>query len=121
MNDWSSTMSGDLENKREQINHLAKELNDGGLSRRGLFDRLKGLGVGFGAAFMLGMRQSEANTAANAATATLKSTNPALNDIIEEGKQTRPSGEGAAHEEDRPIQVTFRRFFRRYFRRVYVR
>jgi hypothetical protein len=116
-------MSDDLANKREQVNRIAKELSDGRLSRRSLFDRLKGLGVGFGAAFMLGMKGADAHNApaGDAATATLKSTNAALNAIIEEAPQA-PTGEGAAQAEDRPVQTAYyHRVFRRAFRRVYNR
>jgi hypothetical protein len=108
-----------LENKRKAFGRITKELNDSRLSRRGLLDRLKGLGVGFGAAFMMGIRESGAHTAADA-TARLKSTNTALNDIIEEGPQPRDA-EAAPGADDRPVQTSYVRAFRRVFRRVYGR
>lgn len=109
-------MNDELENKRKELGRITKELNDSRLSRRGLLDRLKGLGVGFGAAFMMGIRESGAHTAADA-TARLKSTNDALNDIIEEAPQPG-AAEGAPGAEDRPAQTSFRRVFRRVYRRI---
>lgn len=116
-------MNDDLENKRKELNHITKELNDSRLSRRGLLDRLKGLGVAFGAAFMLGMKESDAHNAPDA-TARLKSTNTALNNIIEEEPEARPADkvEGAPGAEDRPIQTAFyHRVYRRIYRRIYNR
>jgi hypothetical protein len=72
---------------------------------------------------MLGMKGADAHNApaGDAATATLKSTNAALNKIIEEGPQTAPS-EATPEGEDRPIQTAYyHRVFRRAFRRVYNR
>jgi hypothetical protein len=112
-------MNDELENKRKELGRITKELNASRLSRRGLLNRLKGLGVGFGAAFMMGMRESAAHTAPDA-TAKLKSTNRALNDIIEEGRQPRDA-EGAPGAEDRPVQTSYVRAFRRVYRRVYGR
>src|SRR6516165_10401249 len=72
---------GDRE-KLHQAQEIQRELNDQGLSRRAFLDRLKVLGVGFGAAAMLGVRDFRSD-----ASLSLKSTNPALNNIIEEGRQ----------------------------------
>ena len=105
-------MNDELENKRKELGRITEELNESRLSRRGLLNRLKGLGVGFGAAFMMGIKQSNAHTAADG-TARLKSTNNALNDIIEEGPQPP--------DQDRPVQTSYVRAFRRVFRRVYGR
>src|SRR5262245_19945924 len=116
-------MNDDLENKRKELIQITKELNDSRLSRRGLLNRLKGLGVAFGAGFMLGTKESDAHNAPDA-TARLKSTNPALNNIIEEEPEARPAGEveGAPGAEDRPIQTAFyHRVYRRVYRRVYNR
>ena len=54
---------------------LTKQLNDGRLSRRGLRERLAAIGVGFGAAFVLGLSGAQA-TPSPEATVALKSTNP---------------------------------------------
>ena len=121
--DGSPTMNDDFESKRKEVTHIVSELNGRQLSRRGLLDRLKGLGVGFGAAFMLGMKETHAHNAPDA-TAKLKSTNAALNSIIEEGSQPAPVGEleGATQAEGRPVQTAaYFRGYRRVFRRVYGR
>ena len=99
------------ETKRKALNEITQDINSSRLSRRGLLNRLKGMGVAFGAAVMLGVKESDAHNGP-AATARLKSTNNALNDIIEEGAQAHP-GEG----EERPIQTTYYRVFRRVYRR----
>src|SRR5215475_4820118 len=46
--------------KLQQAQEIQRELNDKGLSRRAFLDRLKVLGVGFGAAAMLGVRDADA-------------------------------------------------------------
>jgi hypothetical protein len=103
------------ETKRKALNEITQDINSSRLSRRGLLNRLKGMGVAFGAAVMLGVKESEAHNGP-AATARLKSTNNALNDIIEEGAQAHP-GDG----EERPIQSAFYRVFRRVYRRFFRR
>jgi hypothetical protein len=103
------------ETKRKALNEITQDINSSRLSRRGLLNRLKGMGVAFGAAVMLGVKESEAHNGP-AATARLKSTNNALNDIIEEGAQAHP-GEG----EERPVQTAYFRVFRRFYRRFYRR
>jgi hypothetical protein len=72
--------------KEHQAQQIQRELNDKGLSRRAFLDRLKVLGVGFGAAAVLGVSDSDADIRSDASV-NLKSTNPALNNIIEEGRQ----------------------------------
>lgn len=111
-------MTDELSNKQQVIKHIEDELRHSKLSRRGLLGRLKGVGIGFGAAFLLGLRQSDAHNAPEAAAA-LKSTNPALNSIIE----AEPTAQPTPQAEDRPMQTAayfrgYRRFFfRRFFRR----
>ncbi len=80
-------------------------------------DSMKGLGVGFGAAFLLGMNKADA--AADAGVK-VKSTNPAIDHIVEEGQAQQPhdTTEGA----DPNMQVAqyfrvYRRGYRRYYRR----
>jgi hypothetical protein len=111
-------MNDELSKKQQLIKHIEDELQHSKLSRRGLLGRLKGVGIGFGAAFLLGIKESDAHSAPEAA-ASLKSTNPVLNNIIEAGPQAEQAEKGA---EDRPIQTAqyfrgYRRFFRRFFRR----
>ena len=64
---------GDRE-KLHQAQEIQRELNDKGLSRRAFLDRLKVLGVGFGAAAMLGVRDADADVRSDASLS-LKSTN----------------------------------------------
>ena len=101
----------------DELSDISNELRSGQLSRRGLSDRLKALGLGFGAAFVLGITGAQASTNPNA-TVALKSTNPAVNSIIQDGTQTgQATADGA-----KPQQIAwFRRFFHRYFNRFYRR
>jgi hypothetical protein len=98
---------GDRE-KLHQAHEIQRELNDKGLSRRAFLDRLKVLGVGFGAAAMLGVRDADADIRSDASLR-LKSTDPALNNIIEEGRQDL-LGDGPN------IQMADGRYSRRYSR-----
>ena len=96
--------------KEHQAQQIQRELNDKGLSRRAFLDRLKVLGVGFGAAAILGVRDADADIRSDASVS-LKSTNPALNNIIEEGRQDL----GA--EGDGPnVQMAYGRYSRGYSR-----
>jgi hypothetical protein len=61
------------ETKRKALNEITQDINSSRLSRRGLLNRLKGMGVAFGAAVMLGVKESDAHNGP-AATARLKST-----------------------------------------------
>ena len=99
-----------------EVADITNELHEGRLSRGELATRLKGLGLGFGAAFVLGM------TGANAATApdsnvVLKSANPALNSIIQSGTES----DQAATDDKLQQLAWFRRWFRRFFNRWYRR
>jgi hypothetical protein len=114
-------MRDDPENKRRELDRISSELSCNRLSRRWLLDRLRGLGVGFGAAFLLGTKQSDAHSAPDAK-ARLKSTNTALSKIIEEAPQETAIGEGESGAEDRSVQTAARRQpYRRIFSRDYVR
>ncbi|HEY5067570.1 MAG TPA: hypothetical protein VIJ04_22435 [Xanthobacteraceae bacterium] len=93
------------------VKDISRELSKGGLSRRGLSDRLKALGIGFGAAFALGMTGAHAATAPDAGVA-LKSTNPVIDNIIQ-GPQMPTANVGT------PMEQTawyHRHYFRGYFR-----
>jgi len=101
----------DYSTKQEpNVGDIAQELRAGRLSRGGLIDRLKGLGIGFGAAFVLGISGANA-TSATQAEAVVKSSNPVLNSIIQEGLQL-PVAEAPALQ-----KVSYYRWFRRFFRR----
>ena len=99
--------------KLKQAQEIQRELNDRGLSRRAFLDRLKVLGVGFGAAAMLGVRDADADVHSDASLS-LKSTNPALNNIIEEGRQDR-LGDGPN------VQMAYSRGYSRGYSRHYAR
>jgi hypothetical protein len=92
-------------------------LHSGRLSRRGLSDRLKALGLGFGAAFVLGITGAQASTNPDAALV-LKSNNPTINAIIQDGT---PTGQTATDAKNFQQVAWFRRFFRRFFNRFYRR
>jgi hypothetical protein len=95
--------------KLQQAQEIQRELNDKGLSRRAFLDRLKVLGVGFGAAAMLGVRDADADVRSDASLS-LKSTNPALNNIIEEGRQDL-LGDGPN------VQMAYSRGYSRHYAR----
>ena len=105
-----------MDRKRLEIEGVDKALKDNKLSRRGLLSQLKGLGIGLGAAAMLGSK-SDAHGAPEA-TVTLKSTNPALNAIIKEAP-VAPAAEAAegANLQQMAYWRVFRRGFSRWFRR----
>src|SRR5437773_918538 len=48
------------ETKRKVLNEITQDINSSRLSRRGLLNRLKGMGVAFGAAVMLGVTEAPA-------------------------------------------------------------
>lgn len=99
-----------------KVADITNELHEGQLSRGGLSNRLKALGLGFGAAFALGMTGAHAATAPDS-NVVLKSTNPALNSIIQNGSQS-----GQAATDDKYQQLAwFHRFFHRFFNRWYRR
>src|SRR3974390_2224368 len=104
-------MSDDFDKVQQEAKRVQKELNENGLSRRGLLNRFNFLGLGFGAAYLLGAQRAEALTRSDdKPDVKIKSTNPALNDIIQDGQEQ--AGEGA---EDR------RAFKTAWFRRWYFR
>ena len=119
-------MSDDLDKRRDELQKIQDELR-GGLSRRNFLDRLKGAGVGFGAAFALGIKNADAHSQADAGVS-VKSTNPAVDDIVAEGKQAALAPDGddqqaghKANPDDQLTRVAYRRFFRRFYRRGYRR
>jgi hypothetical protein len=122
-------MSDDLDKKQEELKKIQEELKEKGLSRRKFLDRLKGAGVGFGAAFVLGANNADARDAADAVS--VKSTNPALDGILEEAKQAQldessenqkvQTREGKVDPDDPLSHMAYRRFYRRGYRRFYRR
>jgi len=99
-----------------EVADITSELHEGRLSRGALANRLKGLGLGFGAAFVLGMTGAHAATAPDA-NVVVKSNNPALASIIQSGTET-----GQTATDDKMQQLSwFRRYFHRFFNRWYRR
>jgi hypothetical protein len=98
------------------VDAIAKELNGGRLSRRGLAERLKALGLGFGAALALGVAGAASAQAATApdAAVTVKSTNAAINSIIQ---QAPVAGVTTATQQMAWYHRYFRRFYTRYYNR----
>jgi hypothetical protein len=110
-------MAGDIEKKQQQKQEIQNDLKSAGVSRRGFIDRIKALGLGFGAAAALGVEGAEARTDPETSV-NLTSTNPALNTIINEGRDE----EKKARADDGKIRTAwFRRWYRRFFRRWYRR
>jgi hypothetical protein len=81
----------DESEKKRQANDLQRELTQTGLSRRAFLDRLTTLGVGFGAASIMGANDADAHGSMDKAI-NVQSTNPALSTIIEEGRQQIDEG-----------------------------
>jgi secreted PhoX family phosphatase len=110
-------MSDDENKKQEELKKIEDELKSGGLSRRNFLNRLSAAGVAFGAAVALGMRDADAAVGSEAGV-DVSSTNPAVDDILAEGKEAEAA---AAGEEGDPLQsmAQYRRYFRyrRYARR----
>jgi hypothetical protein len=98
---------------RLDVSDISRELSEGRLSRSGLADRLKVLGLGFGAAFALGVGGAQAATTPDAAVA-LKSTNVAIDSIIK-GPQVPVAAVGTPLEK----MAFFRRWFRRFYNRFF--
>jgi hypothetical protein len=100
-----------------EVGDITRQLNSGRLSRQGLRERLTALGVGFGAAFVLGLTGAQASSAPEA-TVALKSTNPAVDAIIQNGTQSDQSATVSA-----PLQQLswYNRYFRRFYTRYYHR
>ena len=110
-------MSNESGNKQQELKHLQDALKEGTVSRRSFLDRMKGLGVGFGAAFLLGMKEADAAIDSGV---DVKSTNPAIDKIVKDGQN-----EQALENSDENMQVAqyfrvYRRGYRRY-RRYYRR
>jgi hypothetical protein len=80
------------DSKRKEMDALQADLAGSGLSRRAFLDRLKGLGVGFGAAFILGVNEFDAqakDAPVPAEGLSVQSSNPAVDAIIGEGQEDR--------------------------------
>ena len=95
--------------KQQELEKLQEELKSSGMSRRKFLDRLKAAGIGFGAFAVIGNEAAQAHTGE---AVSLNSTNPAIGNIIDEGRAQ------AEEEGDERTQVAYRRYYyRRYYRR----
>jgi len=99
----------------DDVSDIGRELRKGQLSRRGLADRFKALGIGFGAAMVLGVTGAHAAAAPDAAI-TLKSSNAALNSIIQSGSQAPTINPNVSAQ-----QTAYYRYYHRYYSRAYNR
>jgi len=109
-------MNDDQAKIQQELSELQNELNTTGMSRRNFLDRLKGIGIGFGAVAVAGTTAAQAHTSEGAVT--LKSTNTALGKIVEDTQQTT---EVEGDEPQQTAQYYYRRFYRRYGRVYYRR
>lgn len=124
-------MTGDVEKKWERLRELQAELKrlqeelKQGLSRRNFLGRLKGAGVGFGAAFVLGVNKAAALNELDP-NVSVDSTNPAVAEILAEGAKEKliegaKDPGGKVDPADPMTHMAYRRFFRRWYRRGYRR
>lgn len=100
---------------KSTVSEIGRQLRDGQLSRASLSDRLKVLGIGFGAAVVLGVTGANATTG-NDASVTLKSSNATLNSIIQTGPQTLTIDPKLSSQ-----RVAYYRYYHRYYTRHYNR
>jgi hypothetical protein len=116
-------MSDQPTNKQQELKNVEEELKKGGVSRRRFLDSMKALGVGFGAAFVLGIKDADALTNLDPRV-TVKSTNPAVDDVIKDAQDELSldqAGEGSEGEfQTAQYFRVYRRGYRRY-RRGYLR
>jgi hypothetical protein len=99
--------------KRLELKRLEDDLRNKGLSRREFINRVKGLGLGFGAAFVLGIKHADAFEPGNLEqTLDVKSTSSVVDDIIQEARPKDPI-DGV----DQNDMARYARFYRRGFAR----
>ena len=111
-------MSNESDKKQQELKHLQDALKDGTVSRRIFLDRMKGLGVGFGAAFLLGMKEADAALVDSGVK--VKSTNPAIDKIVQDGQTEQALDDPDANTQVAQYFRVYRRGYRRY-RRYYRR
>jgi hypothetical protein len=100
-----------------ELEQLQKDLKTG-LSRRQFVNRLKGVGLGFGAAFMLGWKGAQALGARELEEGLgLKSSNPAVDHIIGEGQNNRDAAGDTQTKLARYTRI-YTRGYTRYSRRL---
>jgi hypothetical protein len=111
-------MNDDQAKIQQELSEIQNELNTTGMSRRNFLDRLKGVGLGFGAVAVVGTTAAQAHTGDNAVS--LKSTNTAVGKIVEEN-QNQEAAEVEGDNAAQTAQYYYRRFYRRYGRVWYRR
>ena len=104
----------DLDRQLE-LRKLEQTLKSEGLSRRNFLDRMKLLGVGFGAAYILGVKEADALGAPEGGVA-VSSSNPAVDEILAEAQESHAD---AGEVDD--VSAQYGRFYRRGYRRGYRR
>lgn len=102
----------DREQQQGELQKLQEDLRTGSLSRRQFLDRVKILGLGFGAV-TIGGGAAMAHTGSDAI---LQSTNPAIADIVEEGRELAADDMGDGLGDEGYIQTAQYRRYRRYGR-----
>jgi len=110
-------MGDQLDKKQQELKAIQDELQTKGLSRRKFLNRLQAIGVGFGAAVVLGVKNADA-LAGPEPGVSLSSTNPVVDEIIAEGVQGLEGPELDA--DGKPIQ-TAQYYYARGYRRGYAR
>jgi hypothetical protein len=112
-------MSDESNNKQQELQRVQNELKNGGVSRRRFLDSMKGLGVGFGAAFLLGIKESHASRLDPSVS--VKSTNPAIDDIVKDGQAAQEAASAPENAEKNLQLAQYFRVYRRGYRRFYRR
>ena len=109
------------QDKQREIQALQAELINGGLSRRTFLNRLKGLGIGFGAAFILNVDGSGADAKAAGVPGpvdglSVQSSNPALSAVMEEGQEDRRSSRDPANsdQDEKKFAETYTKKYTKY-------
>ena len=111
----------DQDKTQQELENIQEELKTTGMSRRKFLNRLKVAGVGFGAFAVLGNEAAQAHTGD---AVSLNSTNPAIGNIIDDGRaEANPEGEENTQlaQYGRYYRRYYRRGYRRYYRRGYSR
>ncbi len=104
---------------QQELSEIQSELNTTGMSRRKFLDRLKGVGLGFGAVTVVGTGAAQAHTSEGAVG--LKTTNAALGKVVEDEPQAAAEVEGEQNQQEAQYYYR-RRFYRpRYYYRPYRR
>ncbi len=105
---------------QQELSEIQTELNTKGMSRRNFLDRLKGVGIGFGAVAVVGTTAAQAHT--NEGSVGLKTTNAALGKVVEDSQQEAAEVEGEHNQQEAQYYYRRRYFYRpRYFYRRYRR